>query len=115
MSEVVIGELTRHHNQPFYAQPSRPRFFWSGCLVPVVILLIIGALVVRGLSNSETVQAFIRIVAILTFVQLIIGAFIFGRTRSSLGKGLLLGAILIILLLLLGLIVVGALVGNFIK
>jgi hypothetical protein len=52
---------------------------------------------------------------LLAFGQLIFGGTIFAKTRSSLGKGLLLGAFMLILLLLLALIGAASVLSSFIN
>jgi hypothetical protein len=117
MSEIVQGELSRHHNKPFYAQQQRPKLFWGGCLIPVALIALFGFFVVKGLTSSgglEIVRGFILVVILFTFAQLIFGGTIFARTRSSLGKGLLLGACMLLLLLVLALVGLASALSNFI-
>jgi hypothetical protein len=118
MPEVLQGELSRHQNQPFYAQKQQPRFFWGGCLIPIAIVAIIGFFILRGISavsGLEVARGFILIVLLLTFGQLIFGGTIFAKTRSSLGKGLLLGACMLLLLLILALIGAASIISGFIN
>lgn len=116
MPEIIQGELTRHQNQPFYAQKQQPKFFWGGCLAPVVVIGIIGYFIFRGLASAgglEILRGFILIVLLFTFAQLIFGGTIFAKTRSSLGKGLLLGACMLLLLLVLALIGAASALSSF--
>jgi hypothetical protein len=108
MSSMPIeGELTRHHDQPFYAQKQAPKFFWGGCLIPIALVATAGYFILKGVAavnGLEVARLFILVVILLAFGQLIFGGTIFAKTRSSLGKGLLLGACMLLLLLLLALI-----------
>jgi hypothetical protein len=118
MPEVLQGELSRHQDQPFYAQKQRPRFFWGGCLIPIAIVALIGFFIFQGvsaISGLEVLRGFILIVMLLAFGQLIFGGTIFAKTRSSLGKGLLLGAFMLILLLMLALIGAASVLSSFIN
>lgn len=118
MPEILQGELTRHHNQPFYAQQEQPKFFWGGCLVPVVIISLIGFFIVKGLTTTGglgAVRIFVLSVILFAFVQLIFGGTVFAKTRSSLGKGLLLGGGLLLLLLILALIGFASALNGFIN
>lgn len=117
MPEVLQGELSRHHDKPFYAQQKQPKLFWGGCLVPVLIIATIGFFVIKGLSTSsglELVRGFILVVILFTFAQLIFGGTIFAKTRSSLGKGLLLGAAMLMLIMILALLGLASALSNFI-
>lgn len=117
MPEVLEGQLTRHQNQPFYAQKQRPQLFWGGCLVPILVITIIGFFIIQGLTsaaNSGALRVFVLAVLLFSFGQLIFGGTIFARTRSSLGKGLLLGAGLLLLLLIIAIIGVASALTSFI-
>lgn len=116
MSEIIQGEISRHHNKPFYAQQQRPKFFWGGCLMPLAIVALVGYFIVRGISavgGFESLRGFVLIVLLFAFAQLIFGGTIFARTRSSLGKGLLLGSIMIILLLISALVGLASALSSF--
>ena len=117
MPTPLEGEIVAHQSHPFYAQQKAPKLFWGGCLVPVVLIVLVGFFVLKGLTTAnglQIVRFFILIVMLLTIAQLIFGGTIFARTRSSLGKGLLLGALMLMLTLLLGLIGAASALSNFI-
>lgn len=118
MPTIVQGELTRHHNQPFYAQPKTPKFFWMGCLIPVLFMGLFGALIIRGATTeagTDAIRGFLLIVIAVIIVQVILGGGLFWKKRSSLALGLLLGGGVMFLLLILALIAVASIIGSFIQ
>ena len=107
MPTPVSGELVRHHNQPFYAQRSAPKLFWSGCLGPILIIAIVGYLVIQGATTSageSIIRGFILALFAYLIIQLILGGGLFVKSRSSLGRGLLVGALVILIVLVVALI-----------
>lgn len=107
MPTPIQGELVRHHNQPFYSQKSQPKFFWLGCTTPLLILIVAGFFVVQGAMTSAgigLIRTFLLVVFAYLVIQFIFGGGLFIKSRSSLGKGLLVGAGVIFVVLLLGLI-----------
>lgn len=117
MSDPLEGEIVAHQNRPFYAQQKAPKLFWGGCLLPILVVVVVGFFVLKGLATSnglQIVRFFILLVMLLTIAQLIFGGTIFAKTRSSLGKGLLLGALMLMLILLLGLIGAASALSSFI-
>jgi hypothetical protein len=118
MPTPVQGELIRHHNKPFYAQQSSPRYFWTGCLGPLAVLLFIGFFIIQGATTAAGIGV-IRNVALFAIiflvVQLIFGGGLFVKNKSSLGRGLLAGAGVVLLLLILGMIGLVSTLGSFLQ
>ena len=118
MLTPLEGELTRHQNQPFYAQQSRPKFFWAGCLGPLIVIVIVGGLVVKGALSSaglELIRIVVLSVLALSIVQFLGGGGLFLRQRSSLGKGLMIGAVIMILSVVFIFIALASLIGSALK
>ena len=112
------GELVRHHNKPFYAQQSAPKFFWTGCLVPIFILGIVGFLVIQGAltaSGEGLLRGFILFVIGYMILQLLFGGGLFIKNKSSLAKGLLFGGAGLLIILLIALIGAASLLGQFLQ
>lgn len=116
MPTSIQGELVRHHNQPFYKQTSRPKFFWMGCTGPLVLLALIGFFAIKGATTSAgvgVIRGFLLFVIVFLVVQFLFGGGLFMKSRSSLGRGLLVGSGVIFLLLILGLIGLFSVLSNF--
>lgn len=86
--------------------------------MPLAVIGVLALLAIKGLSGASITDialGFMRIALLLSFALMIFGAIIFGKTRSSLGKGLLLGAFIVLLLLAFGLISLFTTSGNALK
>lgn len=118
MPTSVQGELVRHHNKPFYAQQSAPKFFWVGCLAPIFIMGTIGFLVIQGASTSAgegLIRGFILFVIGYIVLQLLFGGGLFIKNKSSLARGLLFGGASILILLIIALIGAASIIGQFLQ
>jgi len=117
MPTLVQGELVRHHNKPFYAQQKAPKFFWAGCTGPLLLLVIIGFFVLKGATTAtglEVIRGFVLFSIVFLAVQLLFGGGLFIKSKSSLGRGLLVGAGVILLVLILGVIGLFSMISQFI-
>ena len=118
MPTPVQGELVRHHNKPFYAQQSAPKFFWAGCLIPIFIIGVIGFLIIQGASTTAgegLIRGFILFVIGYMVLQLLFGGGLFIKNKSSLARGLLFGGAGLLILLLVALIGAASIIGQFIQ
>jgi hypothetical protein len=116
MPSALSGELTRHHNQPFYQRPNAPKYFWLGCLVPVGFALLVLLLAAQGATSTAGVTAIRSYLLFLLgylMLQVLLGGGLFLRSKSSLSKGLLLGGATIFLLVILTLIGIFSTVSHF--
>jgi hypothetical protein len=118
MPTALSGDLTRHHQQPFYSQPNTPKYFWVGCLGPLAFVALLAVLAMTGLQTNQGLQAirgYILFLIAYLVLQLVFGGGLFARNRSSFAKGLLIGGATIFLLLILALIGFASVISSFIQ
>ena len=113
--QSVSGELVRHHDQPFL-QSKAPKFFWAGCLGPLVFIVIVIFLAYEGAKSEAgilAIRGYIVFILVYLIFQFLLGGGLFMKGRSSFAKGLMIGSVTIFLLLILGMIGLFTVLHNF--